>query len=77
MTIRLTRSVVDDLGRINITAWQNAVRAGISVGRCDCGAPANGEPITIGRRLTWATAICTSCHNNAARPVVPAVPVAA
>jgi hypothetical protein len=69
MAIRLHRSVLTD-GHIDIGAWQVAVGAGISVGQCDCGGPANGERIILGRRLTWATAVCVQCGADAPRPVV-------
>jgi len=76
MSIRLTRAVLTD-GRIDIEAWQEAVRASIAVGYCDCASPwppASGERITIGRKLTWATAVCVRCGDNAALPVVRDVP---
>lgn len=71
MTIRLSRAVLTPDGQIDITGWRAALLAEISVGRCDCGGPANGEPIILGRRVTWATAVCVRCGDNAALPVVP------
>ncbi len=60
MTIRIDHLYLT--GRnINIDAWHFAVRLGFTVGRCDCGAPAMGQPIPDCPGLRWATLSCPEC----------------
>lgn len=74
MAIRLVRAVLTD-SAVNIPIWNALVAAGVSVAECGCGWSADGEPISEGSPLTFASVRCRGCGAEACRPVpVAAVP---